>query len=96
MIRAGLVVLLTYYIEKNNLDTIFKLSETTTHQGYYVKMANAWLISVCMVKFPNETLIFLKDNRLDKTTHNKAIQKSRESFRLLPKYREILVKLKRS
>ncbi len=96
MVRTGLVILLTYYIEKDKLDTIFKLSETVKHQGYYVKMANAWLISVCMVKFPNETLIFLKDNRLDKTTHNKAIQKSRESFRLLPKYREILVKLKKS
>lgn len=96
VVRTGLVILLVYYVEQKNLDMIFKLSQDVKHQGYYVKMANAWLISICMVKFPKETLLFFKDNRLDKFTHNKAIQKSRESFRLFSEYKDILLKLKKS
>lgn len=58
-------------------------------------MANAWLISVCMSKYPDETIVFLKNNKLDKRTHNKAIQKSRESFRVVKENKEILNELKR-
>ena len=45
-------------------------------------MANAWLISTCIAKFPNETIVFFKNNNLDNKTHNKVIQKSKESFRV--------------
>jgi 3-methyladenine DNA glycosylase AlkD len=95
VVRAGLVVLLAHYVEENNLSTIFDLSQAVTHKGYYVTMANGWLISVCMAKYPNETILFFENNRLDKVTHNKAIQKSRESYRVSKDHKVIINDLKK-
>ncbi len=95
IVRAGLVMLLAHYVDKDNLNTIFRLSQSVKHTGYYVYMGNAWLISVCMAKFPNETIEFFKSNRLDNKTHNKAIQKSCESFRVSKKDKTIIRGLKR-
>jgi len=95
VVRSGLVLLLLYYVEEENLEMIFQLSESVVHQGYYVKMANAWLLSVCMAKFPEPTLLFFQKNSLDVETHNKALQKSRESFRVSKEHKEVLKKLKR-
>ena len=94
-VRAGLVILLTHFVEKQNLEMIFDLCQRVSHPGYYAHMANAWLISVCMAGFPQQTIAFFKSNRLDNKTHNKAIQKSRESYRVSKENREIIHKLKR-
>ncbi|MCF8094477.1 MAG: DNA alkylation repair protein [Desulfobacteraceae bacterium] len=94
-VRAGLVVVLTHYVEKQNLDMIFDLSQRVSHSGYYAYMANAWLISVCMAGFPEQTIRFFKSNTLDDKTHNKAIQKSRESCRVSKEDKDIINKLKR-
>lgn len=56
-------------------------------------MANAWLISMCLIKYYNKTYNFLLNNNLDNWTHNKAIQKSIESVRI--KNKDELKKLKR-
>lgn len=95
VVRAGLVILLAHYVEKENLKLIFSLSQQVGHPGYYVHMGNAWLISVCMAKYPEETIIFFKDNRLDDKTHNKAIQKSRESYRVSKEHKTLINTLKR-
>jgi len=81
-------------VEKENLKMIFNLAQEVKHTGYYAHMANAWLISVCMAKFPDETIIFFQNNTLDAKTHNKAIQKSRESFRVSKENKNLLSTLK--
>ncbi len=88
-------MLLAHYVEKENLPMIFELSQSVDHDAYYVHMANAWLISVCMAKFPEETLTFFKNNTLDAKTHNKAIQKSRESYRVSKEHKALLLGLKK-
>ncbi len=95
VVRAALVILLSHYAEGKNLETIFSLAQEVTHPGYYVHMGNAWLISVCMAKFPEETIPFFQQNALDNKTHNKAIQKSRESYRVSKEHKELIKKLKR-
>ena len=90
VVRAGLIILLGKFVEEKYLDIIFDLSQKVTHEAYYVHMGNAWLISVCMAKFPEETKAFFKNNKLDKATHNKAIQKSIESFRVSKEDKEII------
>ena len=94
-VRAGLVLLLAHCVEKRYLETIFSLAQQVDHEGYYVLMANAWLISVCMAKYPEETLTFLGSNTLDRNTHNKAIQKSRESHRVSREHKILLNQLTR-
>ncbi len=95
VVRSALVGLLGFYADEELLDSLFKLSEEVEHKGYYVMMANAWLISVCMAKFPNQTFEFFKNNTLDDKTHNTAIQKSIDSFRVSKEDKDLLRGLKR-
>ncbi len=60
-----------------------------------MKMAVAWAISVCYVKFSEKTEEFLRKNTLDDFTHNKAIQKIRESYRVSKEDKERLNQWKR-
>ena len=94
-VRAALIILLAHFVDEDHLQLLFKISQKVEHQGYYVHMANSWLISVCMAKHPEETIHFFKENSLDKKTHNKAIQKSRESFRVSKEHKAIINGLKR-
>lgn len=92
--RFGYVLLLEYFIEEEYMDEIFKLCENYKDE-YYVKMAIAWLISMCYIKFKGRTLSFLKKNKLDTWTHNKAIQKTIESCRVTEEDKKMLRGLKR-
>lgn len=93
-IRLALIILLDYYIEEDYAEYIFNVCDEVKHDGYYVKMAVAWLISVCYVKMPKATEEYLKRANLDKFTFNKAIQKIIESFRVSDADKEKLKKMK--
>jgi len=92
-VRVGLVLLLSYYVKEEYLDCIFEISESISSDDYYVKMANAWLLSVCFIKYYDRTYSFFLDNKLENWTYNKALQKAIESYRI--KDKESLKKLKR-
>ena len=78
-IRFGLVMLLDYFVEKEYLSRIWDVMDALDHPGYYVKMAAAWAVSICYVRFPAETYAYLQNSRLDIFTYNKALQKITES-----------------
>ena len=89
--RVG-IVLLFYYLNDNYIDEVLKLINSIKSEDYYVKMANAWLISICLVKYYDKTVKFLKSCQLDDWTYNKALQKAIESYRI--KDKETLRKMK--
>lgn len=78
-IRFGLVMIINYFITEEYIDRLFLLFDAVGHEGYYVKMALAWAVSICYVKFPERTQKYLEKNRLDDFTFNKALQKIIES-----------------
>lgn len=78
-LRFAIVMLLNYYVEESDLEAVLERLDRIRHEGYYVKMAVAWAIATCYVKFPERTMIYLHDNMLDKFTYNKALQKIVES-----------------
>ncbi len=92
--RFCYVLLLNYFIEEKYLNKIFTLCEKYNDDNYYVNMAVAWLLSICYIKYPKQTITFLKENKLDKFTHNKAIQKIVESNRIKNKEEIKLLKRK--
>lgn len=94
-IRFGVVMLLSFFIEEDYLDEILNLLENIRHDGYYVKMGVAWAVSICYIKFPEKTLKFLKNCKLDDWTFNKSIQKIIESYRIDKPTKETLKKMKR-
>ena len=61
---------------------------------YYVNMMRAWYFATALAKQYDAALPFIEDKRLDKWTHNKAIQKSVESYRINPEQKEYLKSLK--
>lgn len=94
-VRYGLVMILNYYIDKEYLEKIYKIINKVKLDKYYVKMANAWLISYCVIKYYDRTYKFLKEEcKIDKWTYNKGIQKSIESYRITKEEKDKLRKLK--
>ena len=95
-IRFGVVILLDYYIEKERLEKIFEILKNIKSERYYVQMAVAWALSVCLVKYYDETYEFLKNNKLSNFVFLKTISKANDSYRLTKEQKEKLKKLKKS
>ncbi len=91
--RVG-IVLLFYYLNDKYIDSVLEISDSIVTTEYYVKMANSWLISICLIKYYDKTINFLKNCHLDDWTYNKALQKAIESHRI--KDKDFLRKMKRS
>ena len=94
-VRFGLVMLLSHFVDENYIDKIFKVLDNFNHEGYYARMAAAWLLSICYVKFPQKTDEYLKHSKLDNWTYNKGIQKICESLRVDKDTKIMLKSLKR-
>lgn len=94
-IRFGVVMLLDFYITEEYIKQVLEILNSIHHDGYYVKMAVAWAISVCYIKFPKETMMLLQNNKLDIFTYNKALQKIIESYRVTKEDKEIIRKMRR-
>lgn len=94
-VRFGIVMLINYYINEEYLERVLKKAEEISHEGYYVKMAVAWMISICFVKYYERTKWYMENCNLDDFTYNKALQKSIESRRLTQQQKECLKKMKR-
>lgn len=81
-VRVALVMILSYFVDDEHIDLIFDICNNISKEDYYVKMAVAWLISMCFVKLREKTFAYLNNNALDKFTHNKSLQKIRESLKV--------------
>ncbi len=81
-LRFAVVICLMYYRDEAYIQKLFALFTAIKHEDYYVKMAVAWAVSMCFVTFPEQTLVYLKSNSLDTFTHNKSLQKIRESLQV--------------
>lgn len=94
-IRFGIVMILDYYIDEEYLREDFKIFDNIKHEGYYVKMAVAWAVSLCLIKYYENTVKYLKKSKIDNWTYNKAIQKAIESYRISDEQKDFLRKLKK-
>lgn len=94
-LRFLVVSLLAHFMTAEYIDSALALFDSIRHDGYYVKMAVAWAVSVCYVKFPEKTRAFLENNSMDDFTQNKSIQKIRESYRVSKEEKDALKELKR-
>ena len=93
--RFAAVLLLCHFVNDAYIDRVLELYGRMAHEGYYLKMAVAWGLSVCYVHYPQKTLALLQSGRLDDFTHNKTIQKCRESLRVSKTDKAMLQTLRR-
>jgi 3-methyladenine DNA glycosylase AlkD len=87
--RFGVVTMMKF-IDDGHIDEILSLMDGIRDDRYYVRMAVAWTLSVCYVKYPEKTDRYLESCLLDDFTYNKTIQKICESFRADPADKERL------
>ena len=80
--RFGLVLLLTYYINDEYIDEVIKISMDINSKDYYVLMANAWLISICYIKYPEKIEPLILNKSWNIVTLKKAIGKIKDSYRV--------------
>lgn len=94
-IRFGIVMILDYYITEEYLEKDFSIFDDIKSDRYYVQMAVAWAISICLIKFYDKTIEYLKHAKIDKFTYNKALQKAIESYRISDEQKAELRKMKK-
>ena len=93
-VRYGVIALMTNFLDEAHIDQVFAALRNVKHDGYYVKMALAWLYATSAVNFFELTLAELENGHIDAWTRNKAYQKMRESRRFTPEEQEIILKNK--
>ena len=96
--RFGLCMLMRYGLD-GEFNPVF-LSEAadpaiTGREHYYVRMMVAWFFSTALAKQYEAALPYIEEQRLPLWTHNKAIQKACESFRVTEEHKEELTALRR-
>lgn len=92
--RYPLVVLLAEYVEESYLPAIEEFIRSADTSCYYVHMAVAWLLAEILVKQYAVGVAWLQSCITDEKTHNKAIQKAIESYRMTNEQKEFLRSLK--
>ena len=95
-VRYGVVSLMTNFLDEAHIDQVFAALRDIKHDGYYVKMALAWLYATAAVNFFEKTLAELENRQIDAWTRNKAYQKMRESRRFTPEQQEIILNNKQT
>ena len=93
-VRFGIVTLMDY-LKADFDEEMLSLVADIRSEEYYINMATAWYFSMALVWQYNAALPYLTEERLDKWTHNKSIQKATESRQIDDKTKEYLRTLKR-
>ena len=94
VVRFGIEMLMTYFLDKDFDPTYLKKVAVIRHEDYYVKMMVAWYFATALAKQYDATLPFIQGQKLEPWTHNKAIQKAIESYRITPEQKTYLKTLK--
>lgn len=94
-LRFYIVMMLDFYITDEYINEVINILDNIKHEGYYVKMAIAWTVSVAYIKYPKITMKYLTNNILDEFTYNKALQKIIESYRVSNEDKDIIRNMKR-
>lgn len=93
-VRFAIVTLLGFYLDDAFKPDMLRLVADVKSDEFYIKMAVAWYFTIALVKQYNITLPYIQNRVLEPWTHNKTIQKARESRRISAERKEYLKTLK--
>lgn len=93
--RFAIGMLMEHFLDEDfKTSYLTKVSKIRSDE-YYVNMMTAWYFATALAKQYEAALPYIEGQKLDKWTHNKAIQKAVESYRITPEQKEYLKTLKR-
>lgn len=94
-VRVAICLLMKYFLDEKFKVEYLKIATRIRSEEYYVNMMVAWFFATALAKQWDDVIFVLEDNLLDEWTHNKTIQKARESFRITPEQKQYLNSLKK-
>ena len=92
--RCGMRILMANYLDKDFKPEYLDLVADLRSEEYYVNVMTAWLFAEALVKQWDAAIPYIENRRLDPWTHNKAVQKACESFRVSNERKAYLKTLK--
>ncbi len=92
--RFGVGMLMQHYLDEDFDPTCLRTVAGLRSDEYYVNMSIAWFFATALAKQYEAALPYLQERILDPWTHNKAIQKAVESYRIMPDRKDYLKSLK--
>ena len=92
--RFGMEMLMTHFLDEDFRSEYLEIPVAVHSGEYYVNMMIAWFYATALAKQWDATIGYVEKHRLDPWTHNKTIQKARESYRITPEQKEYLKTLK--
>ena len=93
--RFGIEMLMSHFLDDDFKPEYLEIPAAVRSEEYYVRMMVAWFFATALAKQWDAAVKYVEEGRLDTWTHNKTIQKARESFRITPEQKEYLQSLKR-
>ena len=93
-VRFGMGMLMQHFLDEDfDISYMDRIAEIRSDE-YYINMMIAWYFATALAKQPEPAMTVLKEQRLDRWTHNKAIQKAIESRRITDEQKAYLRTLK--
>ncbi|MBQ0018561.1 MAG: DNA alkylation repair protein [Clostridiales bacterium] len=93
--RFGMEMLMTHFLDEDFKEEYLEIPSDVHIDDYYSRMMVAWFFATALAKQWEATIPYIRENRLEAWTHNKTIQKARESYRITEEQKEYLKSLKR-
>ena len=93
-VRFGTGMLMQHYLDDDFDPEYPEMVSGIRSDEYYVNMMTAWYFATALAKQYDAVIPYIEGKRLDKWTHNKAIQKAIESRRISDERKEYLRSLK--
>jgi 3-methyladenine DNA glycosylase AlkD len=81
-VRFATGMLMAHYLDEDFDGEYLRMVSQVPTEAYYVSMMVAWYFATALAKQYDAALPYIQERRLDPWTHNKAIQKSLESYRI--------------
>ena len=89
-IRFGVGMLMEHFLNEDFDLSFPEMVANLRSEEYYVNMMIAWYFATALGKQYQSIIPFIEQKRLDDWTHNKAIQKSVESYRITEEQKKYL------
>ena len=93
-VRFGIFCLMVLFLNDHFDTKHLDMAASVRSDEYYVNMMIAWYFATALAKQYDSAIVYIEEKRLDKWTHNKAIQKSIESYRVADEHKAYLKTLK--
>ena len=92
--RFAMGMLMTHFLDEAFKEEYLEKIYTLRSEDYYLNMMKAWFFATALAKQYDAALPYIEERRLAPWTHNKAIQKAVESYRITDEQKAYLRSLK--